>query len=175
MDQLLEQTEALHLATASVPQALSERDVFGLMREMLLVLEMQSGGGRRDYLALAQALPQVMPPTGRLPAFDQWMYSEGLTNIRALEAVLTHLGITLTIQQKQQIFTRLMTESSGLVDAKHRELQELDFNSIGGVLECLPDPPKRSVTSAQLRDARIARCGGVHSKNGKGVIYNLHY
>lgn len=56
-----------------------------------------------------------------------------------------------------------------MLQTRTQEIQQYHFNSVGGILERLPEPPKPVFTYEVLRDAWINRRGGKQLETGAGL------
>ena len=179
---------------------MTQRDSFGLMREMLLSLEMGTAQPQQrasvpsvDYREGLQKIQTDVVVTdlagdsaeSRIAIEDalqfqellkQWVRSkqaaeaeEQKLTAQVLEQTLQRLGLQLTPHQKAEFLQVYEQHKDQLLMRRTQELQDLNFNSVGGVLEQLPEPPSRVTTWENLRNAWITRKGGRRSKGGRGL------
>ena len=189
--------------------ALNQRDVFGLLRELLLTYEMSDGSPeaqRQVALPVKKNSPiesgQLMAelfeklksessdtPTWQdvaqqtLQGIAELVESTKTTQQRMtaltsaerrldqllLEQTLERLGLNLTPEQKQIVLTEFETNKDHLLGTRAKEIKDLNFNSVGGILEQLPEPPSKVTTWSTLRQAWIDRRGGVMLQDGTGL------
>lgn len=194
------EAEALFRNAERPPLAMTQRDSFGLMREMLLSLEMGTAQPQQraiaptvDYQAELQKLQRDLvvtelsddPQETRLAITHalqlQELMKQRLRSLQAaeveeqnitaqvLEQTLNRLGLQLTPQQQLEFLAVYEQHKDQLLKKRAQELTDLNFNSVGGVLEQLPEPPRRVTTWETLREAWITRKGGRRSQGGKGL------
>lgn len=199
------------LRAAEAPTvALTQRDTFGLMRELLLAYEMADStqtSQRRDELAirpigatpttqqllaqlfseakaaapseptveeavgsLVKALSKVieksLPINERIRTLER---SEQKLDQQLLEQSLSRLNLQLNSQQKEAVLSEFQGHKDQLLRTRTKELEELNFNSVGGILEQLPAPPEKITTWQTLRQAWIDRRGGIMMQDGSGL------
>ena len=63
---------------------------------------------------------------------DALLTLESLSNYM-LNALTQRLGLTLTQEQMDAVLARFEGDAAGLMDAKNKELNQFNFNSVGGV------------------------------------------
>jgi integrase len=148
--------------------ALTERDRFGLMREMLLAYEMAGASGSD----LAHQFGFGMQPKPG-ETKEQWAESMSRADQQLTEwllnQVLKRLRLRLTSEQQASFLAEFDQHKDQMLQTRSREIKEYNFNSVGGILERLPEPPKPVVTWETLRDAWINRRGGKQLETGTGL------
>jgi len=189
-------------AAQAVP--LTQRDTYGLMRELIQAIEASGAADRvislpdppdpTELLRNARTFPVISELTGDeeesrlaikvlLQQLAQYQAQESKTleaidaaerfdaNVtkKLLEHSLEKLGIRLTEQQKSDFLQEFEKNKQVLLEARSKELKDLNFNSIGGILEKLPEPPSHITSWQQLRDSWIDLRGGRRSDDGLGL------
>lgn len=194
------EAEAL-LRNAEAPViAMTQRDSFGLMREILLEMEMTpaapeprtpspsidvaegllniqtealvaelAGDKEEAKLAIKNALEFQEKFLQVVRAAQAADAEEKRITEQVLDRVLSRLGLQLTPQQKIQFLGLFEEHKTTLLTQRSAELKDLNFNSVGGVLEKLPEPPSRITRWETLRDAWITSRGGRQEIDGTGV------
>lgn len=164
------------LIQAENVQPLTQRDQYGLIRQMLLGYEQfdQSPEHQLFWQQIQQARAQIsaaqLPKDQELLAFTETTeLIERDLDQKVLNLVLDQLGIGLTATQRDELLTTFLAVKAPLIQKRRKELAEGNFNSVGGVLEQLPDPPKPSVSWEVLKQAWIDRRGGVAAVDGIGL------
>ena len=160
------EAEALFKQVQAPVLALTDRDRFGLMRELLLAYEMT------DQQALIERRDKAVP---RLPGESdaQWTQRQLIADVSIdvllLNEVVQRLKLTLTPAQASDLLVEFQQHKDVLLQTRSKELKEFNFNSVGGILERLPEPPSQVITWEALRNAWITRKGGRRSEGGRGL------
>ncbi len=148
--------------------SLTERDEFGLMKELLLAYEMQGAPGSPLERQMAEALV-VRPSETTIERSERLLVADKQVTYLLLGQVLGRLGIQLNLQQIERVVHSFDEHKVSLLSKRREELLNLNFNSVGGVLEQLPEAPSHITSWEQLREAWIEKRGGRRTDAGLGL------
>jgi hypothetical protein len=123
--------------TPAQAPALTERDRFGLMREILLANEMY-GPADSD---LTRQVDDARTAARLLPSTEGQQLLEDVDHeftLFLLDKVVNHLGLQLTPQQRTGLIAEFEQHNMQMLQTRAQEIQQYNLNSVGGVIERLP-------------------------------------
>ena len=148
--------------------ALTERDRYGLIKEMLLMYEHQGASGSPLAAGYGLALQQIEGES-LLSRLQSLQRMEMQLDSQFLSGVLERIGVQLTADQQASVLKEFGEHKLALMLKRQGELQQFNFNSVGGILEQLPDAPTRTTPWSVLKQAWIDRRGGQVEVDGAGI------
>ena len=90
-------------------------------------------------------------------------------DVLLLNEVVRRLRLPITPAQATELLIEFQQHKDVLLQTRSREIKEFNFNSIGGIIERLPEPPSQVTTWPVLRDAWISTRGGCRDVTGRGL------